>query len=156
MHPNADLIHRFYSAFQSRDGAAMAACYTDDASFGDPVFTDLQGREVGGMWRFLCERGQDLAVTFRDVAADDHEGSAHWDATYTFSATGRRVVNRIDAKFRFRDGKIAWHRDHFDLGAWARQALGWKGLLIGLPPVRAGLRRQAKKGLDGWLRKQER
>ena len=65
-------------------------------------------------------------------------GRAHWVATYTYSATGRPVENRIDATFEFRDGRIVRHRDRFDLYRWARQALGPKGLLLGwLPPVQA-------------------
>ena len=38
----------------------MAACYTDDATFADPVFTDLQRQEPGAMWRMLTARSQDL------------------------------------------------------------------------------------------------
>ena len=56
------------------------------------------------MWRMLCARGKDLAVDASAIAADDATGRAHWVATYTYSATGRRVVNRIDARFAFRDG----------------------------------------------------
>ena len=40
-HPNDELIQRFYSAFARGDGDTMAACYTPDARFSDPVFTDL-------------------------------------------------------------------------------------------------------------------
>jgi hypothetical protein len=54
----------------------------------------------------------------------------------------------IEARFVFRDGKIAEHRDHFDLWRWARQALGSKGLLLGwAAPVQNAIRRQAAKGL---------
>src|SRR5436190_2219712 len=45
--PNDALIQRFYAAFAARDGAAMAACYAPDATFSDPVFTDLKGEEPG-------------------------------------------------------------------------------------------------------------
>ena len=40
----------------------MAACYTPDEQFTDPVFRDLEGREVGAMWQMLCERSDDLSV----------------------------------------------------------------------------------------------
>ena len=60
MHPNAQLIERFYSAFQKRDGDGMAACYTPDVTFTDPVFPGLKGPRAGGMWRMLCERAKDL------------------------------------------------------------------------------------------------
>ena len=43
--------------------------------------------------------------------------------------TGNAVLNRIDARFTFRDGKIIRHEDSFDLWKWAGQALGMKGKL---------------------------
>jgi ketosteroid isomerase-like protein len=154
VHPNEHLIKRFYTAFQKRDAAGMAECYAPDVAFSDPVFQDLRGPRAGAMWRMLCERGKDLEVVFSDVAADDRQGRAHWDASYTFSQTGRKVLNRIDAVFEFKDGKIAIHRDRFDLYKWMRMALGLKGTLLGwLSPVQDALRRQAMKGLELYIQK---
>ena len=147
-HANAELIQRFYSAFQALDAETMAACYAEDVRFSDPVFVDLRGAEAGGMWRMLCSRAEDFSLTFDSVQADDHAGSARWVATYRFSATGRQVINHIQARFVFRDGLIVEHRDHFDLWRWARQALGGKGLLLGwAPPVQTAIRRQAARAL---------
>jgi len=151
MHPNAQLIDRFYAAFARRDAAAMAACYAPDAMFRDPAF-DLAAGEVGAMWAMLCARGKDLTLEWRDVRADDRTGSAHWEPRYTFSATGRPVHNVIDAEFTFRDGRIATHVDRFDLWRWSRMALGTKGVLLGWSPlVRNAVRRQARRGLDAWI-----
>ncbi len=83
------------------------------------------------MWRMLVSRGKDLVVEFRDVSAAGEHGQAHWDATYTFMATGKKVVNRIDARFTFRDGLIVRHVDTFDFAAWSGQALGLVGKLFG-------------------------
>ena len=151
---NETLIRRFYDAFSERDGEAMAACYHDDAQFSDPVFPGLQGREVGAMWRMLCERGRDLKIEYRDVTSEGDRGGAHWEAWYTFTATGRSVHNRIDASFRFADGKIIEHTDVFDLWAWTRMALGLPGILLGWsPPIQNKVRATARKGLDAWLAK---
>jgi ketosteroid isomerase-like protein len=148
----ADLIRRFYTAFARRDHEAMAACYAPDASFSDPVFRDLRGPEVAGMWRMLCQRGTDLRIEHRDVTVDGTGGAAHWEAWYTFSATGRKVHNRIDARFTFESGLFRAHVDWFDLYAWARQALGLKGLLLGwAPPVQNAIRAQARRSLDRFL-----
>ena len=38
-------------------------------------------------------------------------GRAHWEADYTFSSTGRKVHNVIDATFEFEGGLIRAHRD---------------------------------------------
>lgn len=154
MHPNAALITRFYEAFSRRDGAAMAACYHPDVSFSDPVFPDLKGPAAGAMWRFLCERGGDLKVEFRDIEADDTSGKAHWEARYTFSATGRPVHNVIDASFSFKDGLIRAHTDRFDFYAWARQALGATGWLLGWTPMlKNKVRGQAGAGLTKFMQK---
>jgi ketosteroid isomerase-like protein len=151
VHPNAELVTRFYTAFQRRDGAAMSACYAPGIVFSDPVFPRLEGAHAGAMWRMLCERGADLEVSFRDVAADDTRGSAHWDARYTFAQTGRKVLNRIDATFEFADHAIVRHVDSFDLHRWARQALGPIGLLLGWTPlVRNKVRKSAASALAAW------
>ena len=147
MNAQAELISSFYQAFARRDFRAMGACYHRDVHFSDPVF-DLHGDQARLMWQMLCTRGRDLEVVFRDVRAEGDRGSAHWDATYTFSATGRKVLNRIDAAFTFRDGLIVRHQDSFDFYRWARQALGLPGLLLGWSRLLRGkVRAQAAKGL---------
>ncbi len=151
-HQNAALIDGFYRAFQRRDHVAMAACYDPDAVFDDAVFS-LRGWQVGAMWRMLCERGTDLRVEHSGVRADATQGSAHWDAWYTFSATGRKVHNSIDADFELRDGRILRHTDSFDLHRWASQALGLKGRLLGWTPfVQKAIRRSAARSLDAFAR----
>jgi ketosteroid isomerase-like protein len=149
---NAALIDRFYEAFARRDPDAMAACYAPDATFSDPVFRGLRGDEVTAMWRMLCERGADLEIRHRDVQADADTGSAHWDADYTFSTTGRKVHNEIDASFVFRDGLIADHLDSFNLYRWTRQALGPVGVLFGWSSRLQGkLRDSARERLDEYM-----
>lgn len=152
MHPNQTLLTRFYEAFQKRDAAGMTACYAKDVEFWDPVFNQLRGDEAGAMWRMLAARAKDLVVTFRDVRADDRSGSAHWEATYPFSKTGRTVHNVIDASFEFKDGLIVRHTDRFDLWRWMRMALGGvPGVLGFLPPIQGAVRREARAGLDKFI-----
>jgi ketosteroid isomerase-like protein len=149
---NAAVIDRFYEAFARRDADAMGACYTADVHFSDPVFTDLKGDEVRAMWRMLCERGQDLEVVHSNVTADGDSGSAHWDTDYTFSATGRKVHNSIDATFRFENGLIADHQDSFGLWRWARQALGPVGIALGWTGgVQNKIRSGARESLDEFM-----
>ena len=149
-HPNAALIDRFYAAFRDRDASAMAACYQPDATFDDPVF-QVKGGEVADMWTMLCERGRDLTLDWRDVRADEREGSAHWEPRYTFSVTGRPVHNSIDSRFTFRDGRIASQVDSFSLWRWTRMALGPKGAALGWAPfVKNAVRTQARRNFDAW------
>jgi hypothetical protein len=147
-------IARFYAAFARLDGAAMQACYAPDATFDDEAFS-LRGRDqVGGMWRMLCDatkaKGADV---WRLEVSDITDASAHWEAHYRFSATGRMVHNCIDATFEFGpDGLIRSHRDRFDFWAWSRQALGTPGLLLGWTPfLRAKVRATAAGNLQKFL-----
>ena len=156
MHANAELLTGFYEAFARRDGAAMAACYHPEARFSDPAFANLEGPQPGAMWRMLCHRGKDLEVVFSDVKADDATGSAHWEATYTFSTTGRKVHNVIDAAFRFQDGLIIEHTDSFDFWTWSKQALGAPGLLLGWTGfLQKKVGAEAMKGLGQWMAREE-
>jgi hypothetical protein len=104
------------------------------------------------MWRMLTERAEDLEITLVEHEARDSEGSAHWLADYTFAQTGRKVHNDIQASFRFANGVIAEHHDTFSFYAWARQALGPTGTLLGWTPiVRGKVQGQARTGLDEFL-----
>lgn len=146
---NEQLIERFYAAFDRHDGDAMAACYAPSARFDDPVFPGLKDGEPGDMWRMLTSRAEDLKIELREHAADEGSGTAHWVATYTFTQTGRPVVNDVQATFRFRDGVIVEHRDEFSFHKWSSQALGAPGLLLGWTPIiRNATRKKARAGLD--------
>jgi ketosteroid isomerase-like protein len=150
---NRETIERFYQAFGQCNGAAMTACYATGAHFRDPAFGDLEGEEIGAMWRMLTGRATDLKIELHEHEADEETGSAHWIARYTFS-TGRPVVNDIQAEFRFApDGKIVDHVDDFDFRNWAKQALGPSGHLVAvLPPLRAKARAKALDQLKAFRR----
>ncbi len=154
--PNEELIERFYSAFARRDGATMAACYTADATFSDPVFQNLSGDEPGAMWRMLTERAEDLRIELLEHEAGEGQGSAHWVADYSYAQTGRPVRNDIRASFGFRDGLIGEHVDDFDLYAWTRQALGLTGRLLGWTPIlRGAVRKRARAALDEFRQRED-
>jgi ketosteroid isomerase-like protein len=150
---NKATIERFYAAFGQCNGAAMTACYAPGAHFRDPAFGDLEGGDIGAMWRMLTARATDLEIELREHEAGEGTGSAHWIARYTFS-TGRPVVNDIRASFRFAaDGLIADHVDEFDFRRWAKQALGPSGHLVALlPPLRAKARAKALDQLAAFKR----
>jgi ketosteroid isomerase-like protein len=150
---SSDTIVRFYEAFGRRDGDAMSACYCPDAHFSDPVFQNLEGPEVGAMWKMLTSTGRDLEIQLIAHDIESGAGSAHWLADYTFSRTGRRVHNDVHATFRFSDdGLIADHRDSFNFYAWAKQAIGPVGSLLGwAPPFQSSLRSGAAATLAKYM-----
>ena len=151
-------IEAFYAAFAKLDGEAMQRFYAEGARFDDEAFS-LQGpREIGGMWRMLCDATKskpESRAHWKLEVSRVTDRSAHWDAHYLFSATGRAVINRIDAEFEFdASGLITRHRDRFDFWAWSRQALGAPGLLLGWSPfLRNKVRAQAAANLKRYMSK---
>jgi ketosteroid isomerase-like protein len=138
MPDNTQTIQAFYSSFKNLDAEGMKNCYHPDIHFSDPVFPTLNGKEVGAMWAMLIEnlkRGKGgWQLKFNNIRVSESEGSAHWEANYIFSATGRPVHNKIKASFQFKDGLIIRHIDEFNFYRWARMAFGIAGILLGWTP----------------------
>lgn len=129
-----EVIKTFYEAFNKLDAETMISCYHKDIVFEDPAFGVLTGERVGNMWRMLCAAQKNepgFKVSYYDIKTEGNTGSAKWEAHYIFSKTKRSVHNKITAQFEFKDGKIIKHTDHFNLRAWAKQALGFKGFVLG-------------------------
>lgn len=149
-----NVVDRFYKAFAKCDAEAMAACYADTVEFSDPVFPLLKGEEARGMWRMLCGRSKDLRVEYVSRKLADDQYQVDWDASYTFTKTGRLVHNRIQADIKVKGGKIVWHRDHFNFWRWSRQALGVPGWVMGWTPfLKTAVRGEAGKALQIYLQK---
>ncbi|WP_353779972.1 nuclear transport factor 2 family protein [Winogradskyella sp. 3972H.M.0a.05] len=127
------VIENFYKAFNDRDADTMVSFYHDDIVFEDPAFGTLHGERAKNMWRMLsnAQKGKPFKIEVSDITEDGNIASAHWEAHYNFSKTGRKVHNKIDAVFTFKDGKIVKHIDTFSLHKWASQAIGFKGWLLG-------------------------
>lgn len=148
-----ELITNFYTAFNQRDATKMNACYSEDIVFYDPVFELLRGDQVRSMWQMLCKNAKDFSLTFgniRDLGDDYH--TCDWVATYTFSKTGRKVVNNVRANMKIVDGKIIEHSDGFSIHRWSKQALGFSGWLLGWNKFfQRKIKNNARKGLMRWM-----
>ncbi|HMK26735.1 MAG TPA: nuclear transport factor 2 family protein [Chitinophagaceae bacterium] len=157
MQANEEVIARFYSAFQKLDYKTMNDCYSDDIVFNDPVFGILRGDEAKCMWEMLCKNARDFSLTFSNIQSIDEEyATCNWVATYTFSKTGNKVVNKIKAFMKFKDGKIIEHSDAFRLSTWIGQALGWKGKLFGwMGWMKRKVQRGARKNLISFIEKKQ-
>jgi ketosteroid isomerase-like protein len=152
----ASIINKFYTAFSNLDAAGMLLCYHDNVTFEDPAFGTLKGSRAKAMWQMLCEsqKGKDFRIEFSKIIEDENTGKAHWEAFYTFSKTGRRVHNKINAQFRIKEGLIIEHKDQFNLYTWSKQALGLKGFVIGHTRYfKTKLQAQTNKVLDDYIEK---
>ncbi|NBP67625.1 MAG: nuclear transport factor 2 family protein [Cytophagia bacterium] len=150
----AQLIEKFYTAFSKKDAVTMTSLYAHNVVFEDPAFGQLKGREAVAMWTMLLSRSKDIHITFSDISADTQTGKAKWVATYTFTKTGRVVVNKVNASFEFADGKITRHTDSFDMNAWLKMAFGWKGNLFAyIPFLKNKFKQTVKKTLLDYMAK---
>lgn len=149
---NKEIIEKFYSAFAAGKAEEMVSYYHDDIQFEDPAFGPLKGNDAKNMWHMLIKNSKgNIKITYNNIQADDKTGSAHWEAVYLFSKTGRNVINKIDATFEFKDGKIIKHTDRFDFWKWAGQALGFTGSLLGWTSfMRNKVRKSAKDSLSNF------
>lgn len=127
----SSVLSKFYDAFVEKNAEEMVDNYHPDVRFEDPAFGVLHGKDAADMWRMLCENAKDFQVTYEILQEDDYKGVVQWEAKYTFRQTGRPVHNKVLGKFRFKDGLIIDHEDTFNLKSWAKQAMGFKGALLG-------------------------
>ncbi len=155
MPTNTDVIAKFYTAFQQLDYQTMNRCYSDDIVFNDPAFGLLRGDEAKCMWEMLCKNAKEFSLTFSNIQLLDEEyATCNWIATYTFSKTGRKVINHIKAFMKLKDGKIIEHSDAFKLSNWAAQALGLKGVLLGWTGfMKRKIQQNARKNLIAFIEK---
>lgn len=155
MPTNADIVSKFYAAFQQLDYQTMNSCYSDDIVFSDPAFGLLRGDEVKHMWEMLCKTAKDFTLSFSNIQLlDDEYATCNWIATYTFSKTDRKVINNIKAFMLLKDGKIIEHSDAFKLSKWAAQALGIKGVLFGWTGfMKRRIQQNARKNLVAFIEK---
>jgi ketosteroid isomerase-like protein len=155
MTANEQVIHQFYTAFQQKNIAEMQAAYAENATFNDPVFSLLDAEQVRAMWQMLLTRSNDLNLSFGDVKEyENNRVTVYWQANYTFTATGRKVRNKVNAQFELADGKIIAHTDAFNFYRWAKQAFGGGGFLLGWTKLfQEKVRQTAMKKLEAFMQK---
>lgn len=155
MNANEVLITQFYTAFSQQNANGMIACYHPEIEFEDPAFGKLKGDDVRAMWKMLLANNKTgIDIRFYNVKSDGATGCANWIATYIFTKTKRKVINRITAKFEFKEGLIIKHKDDFDLWNWSKQALGWKGYVLGWTAfLKNSINKQALASLNRYQNK---
>ena len=155
METNKQVIEKFYMAFQKLDYQTMNSCYGDNIAFNDPAFGLLRGDEAKAMWELLCKNAKDFSLTFSNIQLLDEEyATCNWIASYTFSKTGKKVINNVKAHMLLKDGKIIEHSDAFKLSNWAAQALGFKGVLFGWTGfMKRKIQNNARKNLIAFIEK---
>jgi len=147
------LLHRFTGAAVSGDGAAFAACFTEDGVYHDYIYGDHTGRAA--ISHMLTDQFQRDAAQYHwqmfDPVCDGDTGYA-WSLSRFVSKipefAGKSVVIDGMSRFRLRDGLIAAYHESVN-GGVAMVQLGvaaprmakvlsrWAGALRARPEVEA-------------------
>ena len=132
MKDHTELLENYFLAFSKQQAKEMIACYHPEVTYYDPVFKHLNALDVRQMWEMLLDQRKGaIQIEYGNISADENSGKVKWNATYIFSKTHRKVVNRVSSEFEFKNGLIFNQKDTFNLWRWSRQAFGLKGLLFG-------------------------
>ncbi len=152
---NSDTITKFYTAFSAGDSNGMVECYHENIVFKDPVFGTLKGQRAAKMWQMLlAQKNSDTTITFEITETTADTAKANWVATYNYGKKKRKVVNKVSADFKFKDGKIIAHTDTFDLWKWTKQAMGAPGYLMGWTGfMKSKIQKTTNKRLDAFIKK---
>lgn len=134
MTPTAELIHRYFNAFNARDFAAMAALVAEDMVHHENQGGRLQGRErfqafCTELSAYYHEQLSQLVVM---VCEDGTRAAAEFmvDGTYTQSApglppaTGQTYRLPAGTFFEIKDGLIRRVTTYYNLQEWLRQIGG--------------------------------
>lgn len=154
----AALLERFTRAAEAGDGAAFAACFTEDGIYHDYIYGPHAGRDaIGHMMQHIFHRdaGPDYRWEMFDPVCAGDIGYA-WSLS-SFSSTvaefaGRQVLIDGMSRFVLRDGLIAEYHESVNgcvamaqLGVaperMAKVARRWAGWLHERPSAREYLAR---------------
>ena len=150
---NKQLIENFYTAFSNGDANGMTNCYDSNVVFEDPAFGRLENGKPAKMWEMLMSKKKtDTKISFSNIEASTNEGKANWIAEYKYGEKNREVINKVNANFKFKDGKIIEHIDTFNLWTWTKQAMGPVGYLLGWTPlIKNKILKTTNKNLDEFI-----
>jgi len=124
-----DLLERLTRAAEAADGAAFAACFTEDATYHDYIYGPHTGRaEIARMLGdlFLRDAGPDYRWEMHDPVCHGDLGYACSLSSFTSTVpefAGRRVLIDGISRFTLRDGLIAEYRESVN-GCVAMAQLG--------------------------------
>jgi hypothetical protein len=143
MHPNEEVIKKFYESFKVWNFHTMKSCYAPEAEFEDVAFKLKGADNVDVMWEMLCTRKDKIEVRVSNIHADEKTGTADWEADYLYPdgneepdrSKQKPIANKIKATFEFSDGKIIKHHDSCEVAKLAEMLFpGLLGVIVSRIP----------------------
>ena len=116
-----ELLKTFTDAVEAGDGAALAACFTEEGVYHDVFYGAFAGRAaIAELLENRFHRdGEDFLWEMLDPVDDGTTGFARWRFSYTArteASRGRRVVMEGVGYFRLADGRIESYEDYARAG----------------------------------------
>lgn len=116
-----ELLTSFTNAVEAGEGAALAACFTEDGVYDDVFYGAFEGRPaiVDLLENYFHREGEDFLWEMLDPVSDGATGFARWHFSFTARGgpnRGGRVVMEGVGHFRLRDGLIARYEDYARAG----------------------------------------
>ncbi|KAG8804898.1 hypothetical protein FRC17_005845 [Serendipita sp. 399] len=154
------LVERYLAAYKAYDLAAMDACTDPEFTFSDPAFPSLNSKQAKGMFSmFVNNREKNkMELEYKDIkkGLNDLTYTATYTVRYIFN--GRPVTNVIDTTLTIspQSNLLLSQVDTFPFHAWARQALGLPGLLLGWTGfLQSQVQNNAAQTLEKYMKKTE-
>lgn len=102
----------------------------------------------------LSQKKESTIITFNSIQASSEKGTVNWIAEYFYGEKKRKVINKVNASFKFKEGKIIEHTDTFNLWEWTKQAMGITGFLMGWTSfMKDKIQATTNKNLDDFIQK---
>ena len=120
-------IGSFLAAVESRDPAAVAACFTPDAAYRNMPHEPATGRsEIEELFRGILTRSDRVVW---DIVSDAYTADSAWlervDRFWIDGVEYRIECNGV-ARIDLETGLIEEFRDYVDLGVWRQRLEGVK------------------------------
>ncbi|ATZ20707.1 nuclear transport factor 2 family protein [Mesoplasma coleopterae] len=126
------VLKEFYEAFTKGNSKKMNSLYDQSIIFNDPIFKDLNNKQVTNMWKSLLSNKKEskFEVSY-EIIKENEDIFVRWTATYLFGPKKRKVTNVVDSKMEVVNGKIVKHTDSFNFKKWAKQSIGGPAYIFG-------------------------
>jgi steroid delta-isomerase-like uncharacterized protein len=116
------VVERFASAFNRQDVAALAACFTADATYHDGFYGEHRGgAALRAMFERMFREGKDYVWRMDTIVETPVRAAAEWTFSYVVTdalprSAGRRVRFCGMSLVEIVDGRISAYREYFDVG----------------------------------------
>lgn len=143
-HPvDAELVHKFIDVYQSLNKSnlfLLADIYHNNIIFTDPVHQVKGLNALNDYFVHLYANVSEISFKIDNFFIAEQEAALYWQMHYCHNKLNRGQPISVTghSHLRFRDGKVIYHHDYFDIGAMLYEQIPFFGGLVRLIKQRAG------------------